>query len=68
MLSYARRVPVSLLKESLLNGTPEEVEIEQAASGGGRGLVHVIVLCGPASKSWRPARCSPRILRGFEKD
>ena len=38
VLSYARRVPVSLLKEALLTGTPEDV-IDQAAEWRDHGCV-----------------------------
>jgi phthiodiolone/phenolphthiodiolone dimycocerosates ketoreductase len=42
VLSYARRVPMSLMKESLLNGTPQEV-IDQAAQWRDHGLRYLIV-------------------------
>ncbi len=42
VLSYARRVPVSLMKDSVLNGTPEEV-IEQAAEWRDNGLRYLVV-------------------------
>lgn len=40
-LSHARKVPVSLLKASLLNGTPEEV-IEQAAEWRDHGVRYLV--------------------------
>jgi phthiodiolone/phenolphthiodiolone dimycocerosates ketoreductase len=42
VLSYARRVPASLMKETVLNGTPEEV-IEQAAEWRDHGVRHLVV-------------------------
>ncbi|MGZ6497040.1 MAG: LLM class flavin-dependent oxidoreductase [Actinomycetota bacterium] len=41
VLSHARKVPVSLLKASLLNGTPEEV-IEQAAEWRDHGVRYLV--------------------------
>ena len=42
MLSYARRVPVSLVKEGLLNGARQEV-IDQAAEWRDHGLRYLVV-------------------------
>jgi phthiodiolone/phenolphthiodiolone dimycocerosates ketoreductase len=42
VLSYTRRVPVSLMKDGLLNGTPQEV-VEQAAEWRDHGLRYLVV-------------------------
>jgi phthiodiolone/phenolphthiodiolone dimycocerosates ketoreductase len=47
VLSYTKDVPVSLLKETLLTGTPEDV-IDQAAEWRDHGLRYA-VLCNASS-------------------
>ena len=42
VLSYARRVPVSLLKEAHLTGTPQDV-IDQAAGWRDHGMRYLVV-------------------------
>ena len=43
MLSYTAQVPVSLLKEAFLTGTPDDV-IEQAAQWRDHGLRYAVVV------------------------
>jgi len=42
VLSYTAQVPVSLMKEAFLTGTPDDV-IDQAAQWRDRGLRHIVV-------------------------
>lgn len=71
VLSYARRVPLSLLKEALLTGTPEDV-IDQAAEWRDHGLRY-LVACNAsiAQPSLRKSLASTapffKILRGLKK-
>jgi phthiodiolone/phenolphthiodiolone dimycocerosates ketoreductase len=71
VLSYARRVPVSLLKEALLTGTPEDV-IDQAAEWRDHGM-HYLVVCNVSilqpslRKSLAATAPFFRILRGLKK-
>lgn len=71
VLSYARQVPVSLLEEALLAGTPQEV-IEQAAEWRDHGLRYLVV-CNVTfmQPSLRKGLASNapflRILRGLKK-
>ena len=71
VLSFARRVPVSLLKEGLLSGPPEDV-IEQAAEWRDHGLRYLVV-CNASilQPSLRKSLASTapffRILRGLKK-
>ena len=71
VLSYARRVPVSLLKESVLNGTPEEV-IEQAAEWRDHGLRYLVagnvsILQPSLRKGLAASAPFFKILRGLKK-
>jgi phthiodiolone/phenolphthiodiolone dimycocerosates ketoreductase len=71
VLSYTRRVPVSLLKEALLSGTPEDV-IEQAAEWRDNGLRYLVVanvsILQPSLRKGLAAG-TPffKILRGLKK-
>jgi phthiodiolone/phenolphthiodiolone dimycocerosates ketoreductase len=70
-LSYARRAPLSLLKQALLTGTPEDV-IEQAAEWRDHGLRYLVVcnISGLQPSLRRGlATGGPffRILRGLKK-
>jgi phthiodiolone/phenolphthiodiolone dimycocerosates ketoreductase len=71
VLSYTRRVPVSLLKEALLSGPPKDV-IEQAAEWRDHGLRYLVV-CNASilQPSLRKSLASTapffRILRGLKK-
>jgi phthiodiolone/phenolphthiodiolone dimycocerosates ketoreductase len=71
VLSYVRQVPVSLLKDALLTGTPEEV-IGQAAEWRDHGLRY-LVLCNISilqpslPKSLAASASFFRILRGLKK-
>ena len=71
VLSYARRVPLSLLKEVLLTGTPEDV-IDQAAEWRDHGLRYLVV-CNVSilQPSLRKALAATapffKILRGLKK-
>ena len=71
VLSYARRVPVSLLKEALLTGTPEDV-IDQAAEWRDHGLRYLVVcnvsiLQPSLRKSLAASAPFFKILRGLKK-
>jgi phthiodiolone/phenolphthiodiolone dimycocerosates ketoreductase len=71
VLSYARQVPVSLLKDTLLTGTPEEV-IAQAAEWRDHGLRYLVVcnvsiLQPSLPKSLAASAAFFRILRGLKK-
>jgi phthiodiolone/phenolphthiodiolone dimycocerosates ketoreductase len=71
VLSYTRRVPVSLLKEALLAGTPEDV-IEQAAEWRDHGLRYLVVanvsiLQPSLRKGLAAGRPFFKILRGLKK-
>ena len=71
VLSYARRVPASLMKDSVLNGTPEEV-IEQAAEWRDNGLRYLVVanvsMMQPSlRKSLATGAPFFKILRGLKK-
>jgi phthiodiolone/phenolphthiodiolone dimycocerosates ketoreductase len=71
VLSYVRRVPVSLLKEALLSGTAEDV-IDQAAQWRDHGLRYLVVcnvsiLQPSLRKSLAAAAPFFRILRGLKK-
>ena len=71
VLSYARRVPVSLLKEALLTGTPEDV-IDQAAEWRDHGMRYLVVcnvsILQPSLRK-SSAASAPffKILRGLKK-
>ena len=71
VLSYIKRVPLSLLKEGLLTGTPEDV-IDQAAEWRDHGLRYLVV-CNVSilQPSLRKALAAGapffRILRGLKK-
>jgi phthiodiolone/phenolphthiodiolone dimycocerosates ketoreductase len=70
-LSYLRRVPVSLLKEALLTGTPEDV-IDQAAEWRDHGLRYLVVcnvsiLQPSLRKSLAATAPFFKILRGLKK-
>jgi phthiodiolone/phenolphthiodiolone dimycocerosates ketoreductase len=71
VLSYVRRVPLSLLKEALLTGTPEDV-IDQAAEWRDHGLRY-LVACNVSllQPSLRRSLASSapffKILRGLKK-
>jgi phthiodiolone/phenolphthiodiolone dimycocerosates ketoreductase len=70
VLSYARRVPESLMKNSLLNGTPEEV-IEQAAEWRDHGLRYLVaanlsMLQPSLRKSLATSAPFFKILRGLK--
>jgi phthiodiolone/phenolphthiodiolone dimycocerosates ketoreductase len=71
VLSYARRVPLSLVKEFLLTGTPEDV-IDQAAEWRDHGLRYLVV-CNVSvfQPSLRKSLASTapffQILRGLKK-
>jgi phthiodiolone/phenolphthiodiolone dimycocerosates ketoreductase len=71
VLSYIKRVPVSLLKEGLLTGTPEDV-IDQAAEWRDHGLRYLVVcnmsMVQPSLRKGLAAG-GPffRILRGLKK-
>ncbi len=70
-LSYARRAPLSLLKEALLTGTPEDV-IDQAAEWRDHGLRYLVVcnlsgLQPSLRKSLASGAPFFRILRGLRK-
>jgi phthiodiolone/phenolphthiodiolone dimycocerosates ketoreductase len=71
VLSYTKRVPVSLLTEALLTGTPEDV-IEQAAEWRDHGLRYLVVLnvsiLQPSLRKGLAAGAPFfRILRGLKK-
>lgn len=71
VLSYARQVPPSLMKDTVLNGTPEEV-IEQAAEWRDNGLRYLVVanvsmLQPSLRKSLAAAAPFFKILRGLKK-
>jgi phthiodiolone/phenolphthiodiolone dimycocerosates ketoreductase len=71
VLSYARRVPVSLLKDALLTGTPEDV-INQAAEWRDHGLRYLVaanisILQPSLRKSLATGTPFFRILRGLKK-
>ena len=71
VLSYARRVPVSLLKEALLTGTPEDV-IDQAAEWRDHGMRYLVVcnvsiLQPSLRKSLAATAPFFKILRGLKK-
>jgi phthiodiolone/phenolphthiodiolone dimycocerosates ketoreductase len=71
VLSYARRVPVSLLKEVLLTGTPEDV-IDQAAEWRDHGLRYLVVcnvsILQPSLRKGLAATAPFfKILRGLKK-
>lgn len=71
VLSYARRVPVSLMKETVLNGTPEEV-IEQAAEWRDHGLRYLVAanvsLLQPSLRKGLAAGAPFfKVLRGLKK-
>jgi phthiodiolone/phenolphthiodiolone dimycocerosates ketoreductase len=71
VLSYARRVPVSLLKEALLTGTPEDV-IDQAAEWRDHGMRYLVVcnvsiLQPSLRKSLAASAPFFKILRGLKK-
>jgi len=71
VLSYARRVPVSLLKEAFLTGTPEDV-IDQAAQWRDHGLRYLVVsnasILQPSLRKSLAARAPFfKILRGLKK-
>jgi phthiodiolone/phenolphthiodiolone dimycocerosates ketoreductase len=70
-LSYVRRVPVSLLKEALLTGTPEDV-IGQAAEWRDHGLRYLVaqnvsILQPSLRKSLAATAPFFKILRGLKK-
>jgi phthiodiolone/phenolphthiodiolone dimycocerosates ketoreductase len=71
VLSYARRAPLSLLKEALLTGTPDDV-IDQAAEWRDHGLRYLVV-CNTSvlQPSLRKGLATGgpffRILRGLKK-
>ncbi len=70
-LSYTKRVPVSLLKEALLTGTPEDVT-EQAAEWRDHGLRYLVVwnvsILQPSLRKGLAAGAPFfRILRGLKK-
>jgi phthiodiolone/phenolphthiodiolone dimycocerosates ketoreductase len=71
VLSYARRVPVSLLKEWLLAGTPEDV-IDQAAEWRDHGVRYLVpcnvsILQPSLRKGLASGALFLRILRGLKK-
>jgi phthiodiolone/phenolphthiodiolone dimycocerosates ketoreductase len=71
VLSYIRRVPVSLLKEAMLTGTPEDV-IDQAAEWRDHGLRYLVVanatiLQPSLRKSLAASAPFFKILRGLKK-
>jgi phthiodiolone/phenolphthiodiolone dimycocerosates ketoreductase len=71
VLSYTKRVPVSLLKEALLTGTPGDV-IEQAAEWRDHGLRYLVVrnvsILQPSLRKGLAAGAPFfRILRGLKK-
>jgi phthiodiolone/phenolphthiodiolone dimycocerosates ketoreductase len=71
VLSYTKRVPVSLLKEAVLTGTPEDV-IEQAAEWRDHGLRYLVVqnvsiLQPSLGKGLAAGAPFFRILRGLKK-
>lgn len=71
VLSYARRVPVDLLKDALVTGTPDEV-INQAAEWRDHGLRYLVVanisiLQPSLRKSLASGTPFFRILRGLKK-
>ena len=71
VLSYARRVPVSLLKEALLTGTPENV-IAKAAEWRDHGLRYLVacnvsILQPSLRKSLAASAPFFKILRGLKK-
>jgi phthiodiolone/phenolphthiodiolone dimycocerosates ketoreductase len=71
VLSYARRVPLSLLKEALLTGTPEDV-IDQAAEWRDHGLRYLVacnasILQPRLRKSLASTAPFFKILRGLKK-
>jgi phthiodiolone/phenolphthiodiolone dimycocerosates ketoreductase len=71
VLSYTKRVPVSLLKEAVLTGTPEDV-IEQAAEWRDHGLRYLVVwnvsILQPSLRTGLAAGAPFfRILRGLKK-
>lgn len=71
VLSYARRVPVSLLKEALLAGTAEDV-IDQAAEWRDHGLRYLVacnvsILQPSLRKSLAASAPFLRVLRGLKK-
>jgi phthiodiolone/phenolphthiodiolone dimycocerosates ketoreductase len=70
-LCYTKRVPVSLLKEALLTGTPEDV-LEQAAEWRDHGLRYLVVwnvsILQPSLRKGLAAGAPFfRILRGLKK-
>src|SRR6202165_4710040 len=71
VLSYIRQVPVSLLKEAMLTGTPEDV-IDQAAEWRDHGLRYLVVanasiLQPSLRKSLAAGAPFFKILRGLKK-
>jgi phthiodiolone/phenolphthiodiolone dimycocerosates ketoreductase len=71
VLSYARRVPMSLLKEAFLTGTPEDV-IDQAAEWRDHGLRYLVacnasILQPSLRKSLASTAPFFKILRGLKK-
>jgi len=70
-LSYVAQVPPALLRETTLNGTPEEV-IEQAAQWRDCGVCHVVLVnAGPLQRSLRKGLASVqplnKIIRGLKR-
>jgi len=70
-LSYVAQVPPALLRETTLNGTPEEV-IEQAAQWRDCGVRHVVLVnAGPLQRSLRKGLASVqplnKIIRGLKR-
>lgn len=71
VLSYARRVPPSLLKETLLTGTPDDV-IDQAAEWRDHGLRYLVaanvsIMQRSLRKSLATTAPFLKILRGLKK-
>ena len=70
-LSFARRAPVSLLKDALLTGTPEDV-IDQAAEWRDHGMRYLVacnasILQPSLRKSFAASAPFFKILRGLKK-
>ncbi|OBA99037.1 photosystem I reaction center subunit VIII [Mycobacteriaceae bacterium 1482268.1] len=70
-LSYARRVPASLLRDSVLNGTPDEV-IEQAAQWRDHGVRYLVaanvsILQPSLRKGLASSAPFFKILRGLKR-
>jgi phthiodiolone/phenolphthiodiolone dimycocerosates ketoreductase len=71
VLSFVRRVPVSLLKDALLTGTPEDV-VDQAAEWRDHGLRYLVacnvsILQPSLRKSLAASAPFFKILRGLKK-